>query len=565
MHLDTNQFLELVVEASGLDREKVEKQLAELIKEIRQAVTDQDAYEIEGFGIFSGIGNRIMFIPSKELETEINFKYVGMEPIELDDAASALIEEDEEETDPFAGLEMEEKVADSSTFEGLIDDLDQLNSEIDEKSGHDPVGDEEETPGPDAWGVEAHKEDESADRLFASLMGQEYEPPVNEEEGIEEKAEFDGFGDVFGEDQENEDTVISGDNLQEELSSLMGDQDEVENPQVVSEDILNAGLEDDDEDPFLELDAQEEPVEEEQEAVEEESDEQEVLAEDEIEEETEIEEEVDPEASILEQLEDDPDFDDPFEITEEAELSDSQEEIIPVITNLSSRPKTEQSETIQEKEEKPKKEKKKTPEKKPNQEPAPLWLWIVLMLVVTGSAVFALGYFNIVTIPYITPQQATNTAPVQNPASVQNTTPAVSQQPQPQTPPPMEVSTETEEPVTEEPEQEVVTEVPVQQEAPVQRFDGDVKYGLNGLPSEAGNDGYTIVIYSLSNQQNAINEHQSLMEDGYRALLTSFQSEQYGTLWRVSIGQFASLYDAAVAAEDILDVIPENYFIKKIN
>lgn len=100
MHIDHQQLLDLLAEASGLDAETTEKQLNELIADIKQSLSDDEAYEIEGFGIFSSLGNRIMFIPSKELETEINFKYVGMEPIELDEPAPSF-------DDPFEGLDDE--------------------------------------------------------------------------------------------------------------------------------------------------------------------------------------------------------------------------------------------------------------------------------------------------------------------------------------------------------------------------------------------------------------------------------------------------------------------------
>ncbi len=66
MHIDHKQFIELLTVTSGIEADKVEKQVTELVEEINQALTDGEAYEIEGFGIFSGIGNRVLFIPSKE-------------------------------------------------------------------------------------------------------------------------------------------------------------------------------------------------------------------------------------------------------------------------------------------------------------------------------------------------------------------------------------------------------------------------------------------------------------------------------------------------------------------
>src|SRR5690554_579109 len=115
MHLDHKKLTELLAEATGLAESTIEKNLQELVEEIKQAISDGDGYELEGFGIFSGIGGNIIFIPSDELSTEINYKYVGMEPIEMESPAaeheSELDEEVERETeteetfeDPFAGL-----------------------------------------------------------------------------------------------------------------------------------------------------------------------------------------------------------------------------------------------------------------------------------------------------------------------------------------------------------------------------------------------------------------------------------------------------------------------------
>ena len=83
MLIDNEKLVGLLMENSGLEQEKVEKQLAELVSDIKKALEENEAYEVEGFGIFSKLGNNIHFIPSEDLETEINYKYVGMEPIEL--------------------------------------------------------------------------------------------------------------------------------------------------------------------------------------------------------------------------------------------------------------------------------------------------------------------------------------------------------------------------------------------------------------------------------------------------------------------------------------------------
>lgn len=548
MHIDHNQFLELLIETSGIGREKVEKQILELIGEINQAVEDGEAYEIEGFGIFSGIGNRILFIPSKELETEINFKYVGMEPIELEEGQ--VKKEKKAEEDPF--LDLQELDAEPSSkrdpFAGLVEDF------------------EDDTPGPEEWGIEAHKEDDTgANKLLSSLMGEE--APETEEES--------SFDDIFGEDaapeEEKEESGVTG--LDAELSSLMS-----EEASVISADEIGAGILDDDfsdifgdeesdneeESESLELESPEEEL------AEEESEETEILDEALDELVTEAEEEGEKEETEQEMVSDDvveekpeeeidlDEFDDPF-LDLEQELSEEQEtiseDIIPVITNISSGVETVKKEEEEPKEQK--KEKPKTPKKEP--QPAPVWLWLLLVLVLITGTTIGLGYFSVINIPGITPQVASNTNTVVTP---------------PVTPPAEQENTE-EQPVTIEPEEVNATQTPSPQEqealaeVPVSNTTEPVpsdqnKYGMKGVVNEAANDGYTIVLYSLSVEANAFAKQQELTSEDYRALVTPIASERYGTLWRVSIGQFASLTDAAIASEDMDAKFKQSYFIKRI-
>src|SRR5690554_5670830 len=121
MHLDHKKLTELLVEATGLAESTIEKNLQELVEEIKHAIADGDGYELEGFGIFSGIGGNIIFIPSDELSTEINYKYVGMEPIEMDSPAV------DQETELAEAEKVEEAAETEEAFEdpfaGLLDDV----------------------------------------------------------------------------------------------------------------------------------------------------------------------------------------------------------------------------------------------------------------------------------------------------------------------------------------------------------------------------------------------------------------------------------------------------------
>jgi nucleoid DNA-binding protein/cell division septation protein DedD len=593
MHIDHQQLLELLAEASGLDAKTTQKQLNELTADIKQSLSEDEAYEIEGFGIFSSLGNRIMFIPSKELETEINFKYVGMEPIEMDEPAPSF-------DDPFEGLDEEDSAANEidveankpvgkdlgTRFAGLIDD--DIN---------DPDLEPAEDPGPEMWGVEAHKEDESADRLFASLMGEDYEEPLEEEEGIDTSGEedLDGFDDVFADteskDEQDNDlgaevaSFMGGDNAtddneEKDTDDLLDDVfAEMESDGLISDEMTEDALGLDDSD--VVIDYAEVPKDEGEEdyisadfnsiSAEDEKDAEIESDTNETELETELEGEEEEDLQLEKEV--DLDFEDPFMNLEDDQVDESvlrmeefdDTEIVPVIKNITTDDPlaTETKEEKAEEPEAPKKEKKEKPKKvKTNSEAAPAWLWVVLIVVVIGGGVVGLGYFNVLNIPFISPSTtsvATTSQPATPPPVVQSN-PADNTAGE--TPPAQNNETEEATTSTEQP-----TPPAVENTQSVQNTTSNSaeQYGLTGSLSADGMDGYTIVMYSLSSQQNAIAEQQKLQGDGYRALVAPIESERFGTLWRVSLGQFASLYDAAVAAEEIETLLPDNYFIKKIN
>ena len=256
MLIDNEKFIGLLVENSGIEKEKVEKYLEELINDIKVAFDEDEGYEVEGFGIFSKLGANVLFIPSEELETEINYKYVGMEPIVMPDGApKETVKEDEVDDekenpiqgildggesedadgyeDPFAELigEVEEETEDTVSEEELVDE-DYIEAAVEEEieneeqeeevfeefleeqleaddelfavdniieesedaetedleaSLKDIFGDDdevaetqedekseeqEEVPGPDKWGIDAHKEDDQ-EEVFSGLLGDE--------------------------------------------------------------------------------------------------------------------------------------------------------------------------------------------------------------------------------------------------------------------------------------------------------------------------------------------------------------------------------------------------------
>lgn len=84
MKINKEKLVELLVEKTEMEKAEVESQLNELIKRITDAAERGKALEIKGFGLFYFDENGdLKFDPADELKTEVNFKYAGMEPVEL--------------------------------------------------------------------------------------------------------------------------------------------------------------------------------------------------------------------------------------------------------------------------------------------------------------------------------------------------------------------------------------------------------------------------------------------------------------------------------------------------
>lgn len=81
--VDREQLITLLADRTDMDRDRVDQQLTELAGHIQQAEAKQEGFTIEGLGTFKAVQDRLEFIPSDILSTEINNKYAGMKPIEL--------------------------------------------------------------------------------------------------------------------------------------------------------------------------------------------------------------------------------------------------------------------------------------------------------------------------------------------------------------------------------------------------------------------------------------------------------------------------------------------------
>ena len=90
------------------------------------------------------------------------------------------------------------------------------------------------------------------------------------------------------------------------------------------------------------------------------------------------------------------------------------------------------------------------------------------------------------------------------------------------------------------------------------------RYGLMGEVDTRANDGYTLVLFSLSNRQSAMEKYELYRSAGYRSLLSPVNSSRFGLMWRVSIGQFSTVEQALEVAKELPKEIIEDYFITKI-
>lgn len=577
MHIDHSKLVELLADTLGQDTEKVEKQLAELVTEIQEAIAEGDAYEVDGLGVFSGFGNNIIFMPHDDLATEINYKYAGMEALELDEGPSE--EEPKEEGEDSANTEPFEEeipVPEEDPFSGLLDDIegedevdddedlspafeldkpeDETGADDDEDDFEDPFdiagkdfededGDEEEIvndsseedeeeeykPGPDKWGIDTYKDD-SAEKTFSGLLGDK----DSEDEGFEDQplAPDDEFSSIF---EEEEDESDDDNELAAALNKQLSDEDEDENDS--EDEDLNSLFEEEDQDeeiepePELPKESFTLDTDREREGDEKENDPE------------------DPFEALAGEEEEEDDI--PESLSQEAEDDTAEDEVVPVIKNISTEGSTKKKADKKKSEEKsPPKESK--PKVQDSQKKAPpVMIWVVLLIVVIAGSVYGLGYFGVMNIPGVTPISP-EVASTQPPAQPEQTSPTQQQEPEPQ-----EQET-TPDPQPEE--QPAEPEVSQTESVPA----GQNTYGLTGTPVGAANNGYTIVVFSLRSESGAKAKQDELTQQGYRALLATIPSQQYGQLWRVSLGQFETQRSAAVAAEDLEAPYSENYFITEI-
>lgn len=168
MIIDKAQLISLLEEKTGLDRERVEDQLSELIKRILRAAEEGKSFEIEGFGTFSMKEDKLRFEPSDMLETEINNKYAGMKPIELMGAFK------EPEGDEVPAIDIDEEIGDTKDKVWAFDKDSAEEQEASEEpvaeSGKEPADEQEEENKEPVEEIEGQQEpvtaEKSAEEIF---------------------------------------------------------------------------------------------------------------------------------------------------------------------------------------------------------------------------------------------------------------------------------------------------------------------------------------------------------------------------------------------------------------
>jgi len=92
--------------------------------------------------------------------------------------------------------------------------------------------------------------------------------------------------------------------------------------------------------------------------------------------------------------------------------------------------------------------------------------------------------------------------------------------------------------------------------------EGEVpSFGLYGTPLSIDGRYYSIILHSIRSENRADEIREELQDQGYRAVISSVNSEEYGTMWRIGIGQFESISNAQDAASELPQNYRDNHFI----
>jgi len=511
MKIDKKKLIELLVTKTGMDATEVEDQLEQLIRRIIDAAERGKALEIKEFGLFYfDEEGELKFDPSKELSTEINFKYVGMEPVELKpprdaaqketaDATSAKpdVDSDSDETSPETGKDESEE--DLSSIFGF-DEGGAAGPENDDDEDEDEI----ELP----WGDLTDKGESKGPEDAAE---QDYDDEYEDE--IPERDE-DPFAGLLGD---------ASSKLSATEKGIFGDKEEPSHPLISPGDEAETT----------------DPKKKEPEPTKPESKPEKTKAK--------------PEPKTKPKA--------------EPVSSPKSETVKPAAENKPEKPQpAKPAVAAGKKKASAPAERKVTTGYSSSQnrrDPIMVVLGIVLIFIIVAAA------FLLIPGVFSDSEPETQTQPQSQPEATTEVTEssspgAMEQMPAEDTGSEPVSETETPEqlpPPEPEPEEAVTDNVTADPEAEAAVSSNG--YGLRGNLNDEANDGYSIVLHSLRQEANARSIAAKLTADNYRVLV-SRRTVNGQNVWRVSVGQFETIANAQEAALSLPSPYNANNFIQRI-
>lgn len=564
MTIDKQALIDLWAEQADLEQEDAEQKFNDLIAEINSQTKDGKSFVWPGLGEFYREDGKLRFDPTEELKTEVNYKYVGMQPIEVVEAYKDIQEHKEEP-------EQENMDADKTTSGDKAHDLIPEAPLPGDLSGLSSDKDETEST------MEEHN-----DKILKKDSGSSAEKDAGEEMEGETPSEADR--------EMNEESSGVDENAEKDDNVAA----ENEADKTTKNPIEEAVQADEEHSPFAYLEkslgpAPEELKEFEGEKVPGESD-------DELEEKFgTTPEEI--EAEEKDQPEDSSDVDtDANKDEKEGDVNASGESVKTEGKKpVSESGKKESEKVTPEKKSKPKAkvEKKKSRKnqaiqkkkvasprakqvRKSSNKKAPVTTLLIIFVLIIAGGVYAWIFMNSSNDMNTGNEGGQSTVVMQNnEGSGGNETSdnggnenndnsnsgAENKQPADES---MKATVPAADSMNQKKtaEQNGTAEVGNNDAGQTDSI-GESLYGLHGEVNPDANDGYTIVIYSLSNGANARNIKNQLEADGLRVLLKEMRLSGKD-IWRISLGQFKTREDARKAAKTLDEPYKSKHFIRSI-
>lgn len=87
MKLTHDDLIQLLSDALEVEKAQAEKELSEWVETVKGEVSEKGKYHVPGLGVFSRKEGELVFSPEEALAVEVNHKYAGMSPIEIQPAS----------------------------------------------------------------------------------------------------------------------------------------------------------------------------------------------------------------------------------------------------------------------------------------------------------------------------------------------------------------------------------------------------------------------------------------------------------------------------------------------